>query len=303
MRVLITGAAGFVGRRLHAALAARGDSVVACDRELDVSDDARVRSAIARSEPNAIVHLAAIASVAECARDPLRAFRVNVLGTRAVLEAALRGARGARVLLVSSAAIYGSAAPGSAGFDENAALRPDTHYARTKAAADGLGRLYQTRGLDVVRARPFNHTGEGRPETFVEARLARDVVEIAARVRAPRVALPNPTSQRDFLHVDDVVAAYLALLDERVAPGAYNVASGEAITLRVLAERLCALAQVSPELALQDDALRAPDASVGVAHKLRAATDWRPQRALDDALRELLSEQRARLESRRGTPR
>jgi GDP-4-dehydro-6-deoxy-D-mannose reductase len=295
MRVLITGAAGFVGRRLEAALAARGDTVLACDRELDVSDARLVRDAVARAAPDAIAHLAAIASVPECAGDPARAFRVNVLGARAVLEAALREAPRARALLVSSAAIYGSAPPGSAGFDERAPLRPETHYARTKAAADSMGAAYQARGLAVVRARPFNHTGWGRPEAFAEARLARDVAEIAARRRPPRIVLPNATSQRDFLHVDDVVDAYLALLDARVAPDAYNVASGEAVSLSALAERLCALAKVKADIAPQDDPLRPPDATVGVADKLRAATGWRPRRALDDALRELLEEQRARL--------
>ena len=297
MRVLITGAAGFVGRRLQAALSQRGDDVIARDRELDVRDAARVQDAVARTAPHAIVHLAAIASVAEAAREPEQAFRVNVLGARAVLEAARREAPRARVLLVSSAAIYGSAPPGGAGFDERAPLRPDTHYARTKAAADLLGAAYQARGLAVVRARPFNHTGSGRPDTFVEARLARDVAEIAARRRPPRIALPNASSQRDFLHVDDVVDAYLALLDARVAPGAYNVASGEALSLSALAERLCALAEVKAEIEREDDPLRPPDVTVGVAEKLRAATAWRPQRTLGEALGELLAEQRARLAS------
>ena len=295
MRVLVTGAGGFVGRRLVAALAARGDAVLAHDRELDVTDAARVREAVAKLRPDAIAHLAAIASVAECAREPVRAFRVNVLGTRALLEAALRESPRARVLLVSTAAIYGSAPLGSAGFDESAGLRPGSDYARTKASADLLAADYAERGLAVVRARPFNHTGAGRPESYVEARLARDVAEIAASRREPRLELPNPTSQRDFLHVDDVIDAYLALLGPDVAPGAYNVASGEAVTMRELARRLCSLAAVNATLAETSDPLRPPDATLGVSHKLRAATGWRPRRTLDDALRELLAEQRLRL--------
>lgn len=295
MRVFVTGAAGFVGRRLCAALAARGHAVTASDRELDVADAGRVRAAIASAAPDAIAHLAAVAFVPDAERDPLRAFRVNVLGTRAVLEGALREAPRARVLLVTTAAIYGSAAPGSRGFDERSPLRPTTAYARTKAAADLLGAAYAARGLAVVRARPFNHTGAGRPLGFVEARLARDVAEIAAGRRAPPLALANPESQRDFLHVDDVIEAYLALLDPAVPPGAYNVASGEAVTIAEVAARLCALAGVEPALAVARDPLRAPDASIGQASALRAATGWRPCRALDGTLRELLDEARARL--------
>jgi GDP-4-dehydro-6-deoxy-D-mannose reductase len=297
MRVLVTGAAGFVGKRLCAALEARGDVALARDRELDVCDAERVRAAVGESAPDAIVHLAAISSVSECESDPARAFRVNLLGSRAVLEGALREAPRAWVLLVTSAAIYGSAQPGGAGFDESAPLRPGTSYARTKAAADLLGAAYAERGLAVVRARPFNHTGSGRPEAFVEARLARDIAEIAAGRRPARLEIANATSQRDFLHVDDVIAAYLALLDRRAAPGAYNVASGEPLTLATLAARLCRLANVSPAIVATSDPLRAPDATIGSADKLRTATAWRPQRPLDDALQEVLGEQRERVAS------
>jgi GDP-4-dehydro-6-deoxy-D-mannose reductase len=278
-------------------LAARGDEVVAHDRELDVADAPRLRDAVVAARPDAIAHLAAIAFVPDAERDPLHAFRVNTLGTRAVLEAALREAPRARVLAVTTAAIYGSAAPGSAGFDERSALRPATAYARTKAAADLLGAAYAARGLAVVRARPFNHSGAGRPESFVESRLARDVAEIAAGRRAPRIELANPASQRDFLHVDDVVSAYLALLDPRVPAGAYNVASGDAVDIDGIAQRLCRLAGVSAERVATLDPLRPPDATIGSAQKLRAATGWRPARTLDDALGELLAEWRARIAS------
>lgn len=297
MRVFVTGAAGFVGRRLCAALAARGDEVIASDRELDVADPLRVRAAIGGARPDAIAHLAAIASVPEAERDPARAFRVNTLGSRAVLEAALQLAPRARVLLVTTAAIYGSAAPGSTGFDESSPLRPATPYARTKAAADGLGAAFAARGLAVVRARPFNHTGPGRPDTFVESRLARDVAEIAAGRRAPRLELANASSERDFLHVNDVVAAYLALLVPSVPAGAYNVASGEPLTIAQLAERLCRLARIAPELVATRDPLRPPDATIGRAAKLRAATPWRPLRTLDDTLGELLVDWRERVAS------
>jgi GDP-4-dehydro-6-deoxy-D-mannose reductase len=295
MRVLVTGASGFVGRRLCARLAACGDTVISRDRELDVVDAARLREVVRAERPGAIVHLAALSSVADCERQPADAFRVNLLGSLAVLRAASERAPDARVLLVTSGAIYGSAARADAGFDETAALRPASAYARSKAAADRLGALFAERGLAVVRARPFNHTGAGRPETFVEARLARDVVQIAARRRPPRLELPNATSRRSFLHVDDVVDAYVALLEPRVPPGAYNVAGDESVTLGELAQRLCRIAGVAAEIEAAADPLRAPDASVGLAERIRAATGWRPRRSLDDALRELLAEQRDKL--------
>ena len=295
MRVFVTGAEGFVGARLVAALEARGDGVVARDRELDVVDAGRVRAEVEEARPHAIAHLAAVSQVPEAEAAPERAFRVNVLGTRAVLEAALRCAPRARVLLVTSAAVYGSAGVAADGFDERAPLRPQSAYARSKAAADLLGGAYAARGLAVVRARPFNHTGRGRPAAFVESRLARDVAEIAAGRRAPRLEVPNAASRRDFLHVDDVIAAYLALLGPHALSGAYNIASGEALGIGALARRLCALAGIAPEIVETPDPLRAPDSTIGVATKLREATGWSPQRSLDDTLRELLGEWRARI--------
>ncbi len=295
MRIWVTGAAGFVGKRLCARLAASGAELFGSDRELDVTDAARVRAAVAAARPNAIVHLAAISLVPEAEADPARAFRVNLAGARNVLAAAERGAPDARVLLVTTAALYGSAALGSAGFDESAPLRPATAYARSKASADLLGGVFAARGLDVVRARPFNHTGAGRPAAFVESRIARDLVEIAAGRRTPRLELANPDSQRDFLHVDDVIEAYLALLAPGVPAGAYNVASGSAITIAELAQRLCRLAGVAPEIVHSRDPARLPDATLGVATKLLAATAWRPRRSLDDTLAELLADWRERL--------
>jgi GDP-4-dehydro-6-deoxy-D-mannose reductase len=294
MRVWVTGAAGFVGRRLCARLRETGAEVIASDRELDVADPARVRRALREARPDAIAHLAAIALVPEAEADPARAFRVNYGGAHAVLSGAAAEVPRARVLLVTSAAVYGAAAPGAAGFSEHDELRPVSSYARGKAAADLLGARYAAEGLYVVRARPFNHTGAGRPAAFVESRLARDVVRIAAGTAPARLALSNADSQRDFLHADDVVAAYLALLAPGVAAGAYNIASGIHISLRTLAQRLCALASVAPEIAETRDPLRPPDASFGSAARLMRATGWRPQRSLDATLRELLDDWRTR---------
>jgi nucleoside-diphosphate-sugar epimerase len=298
VRVFVTGADGFVGRALLARLRARGDEALGSDRdELDVTDGARVRAALAAARPDALVHLAAISFVPEAEDDRARAFRVNYVGTRNVLAAASAEAPRARVLLVSSSTVYGSAAPGAPPFDEAAPLRPANAYARTKAAADLLGAAFAARGLAVWRARPWNHTGAGRPDRFVESSIARQLVEIEAGRRPPRLALGALDSLRDFLHVEDVVDAYLALLAGDAAPGAYNVASGSGVTIRALLERLLAKTRVRPEIVVEAARLRPPDGSVGSAARLAAATGWAPRRTLDAALVELLEDWRQRIRS------
>ncbi|MEN8159575.1 MAG: GDP-mannose 4,6-dehydratase [Myxococcota bacterium] len=289
MRVFVTGAAGFVGRRLVPRLVEAGAHVETADRELDVSDAALVERAFAATEPDAIVHLAAVSSVPEAEANRALAFRVNFLGTRAVLAGALGVAPRARVLLVSSCTVYGSAAPGSPPFDESAPLDPRDAYARTKAASDLLGAAYAARGLDVVRARPWNHTGAGRPDRFVESSLARQITAIEAGRSEPRIAVGNLESVRDFLHVDDVVDAYLALLEPTVPAGVYNVASGDGLSIRGLLDRLLARSSARPEIVVDPARVRPADLTVGTAEKLRAATGWQPRRGAARAFDELLA--------------
>jgi len=298
VKIFVTGAAGFVGGALVAQLRTSGAAVAGAEGEVDVTDAARVREAFAAARPDAIVHLAAISSVSEAEADVLRTFRVNYLGTRAVLASAAAAAPHARVLLASSCVVYGSAAPGAPPFDETAPLRPRDAYARSKAAADLLGAAFAGRGLDVVRARPWNHTGAGRPDRFVEASLARQLAEIEAGLRPPRLEVGSLDSVRDFLHVDDVVDAYRALLQPGVPAGVYNVASGRGLTIRALLERLIARSAARPEVVVDPARVRPPDATTGSAAKLARATGWAPRRGLETALDELLASWRSEIARR-----
>jgi len=296
VRVFVTGARGFVGTRLVARLAARGDAVVGVDREVDVSRPEALRPALASATPDAVVHLAAVSFVPDSWSDPEATFRINFLGCRALLDAALVEAPRARVVLVSSGAIYGNAPPGAPPFREDAPLRPGSPYAWTKAAADRLGGVYAERGLEVVRARPFNHTGPGRPDRFAESSFARQIAELELGRRSGPLAVGNLDAVRDFLDVEDVVDAYLALLDPQrpgLAGGVYNVASGRGRSARELLDALVAKSPVSPEIVPDPERWRATDASVGDARRLAEATGWTPRRDLDDTLSRLLEHWRA----------
>lgn len=289
MRIWITGAAGFVGRRLTAALTAAGHTVIGVDREVEITDAPRVARSLASARADAIVHLAAMSSPAGSLREPTPAARVNYWGTRAVLEAARSEAPNARVLLVTSGAVYGNSGVGAAPFRESDALAPPTPYARSKACADLLGAHYAERGVDVVRVRPFNHTGPGQAPEFVAPAFARQVAAIAAGRSEPRIAVGNLDSVRDFLDVDDVVDAYQRLLDRGVPADAYNVASGVGRRIGDLLETLIELAGTRCAIEVDPARVRPTDTAVGDASRVRAVTGWEPRVPWTDTLRRLLT--------------
>lgn len=299
MRVVVTGAAGFVGRRLVARLEGRGDVVHGFDQELDVSDAGAVTDFVRRHRPEAVVHLAARSSVAASFDDAAAVYRVNYLGARSVLTAVHEAAPAARLLLVGSGECYGPGQRDAPGFDETSPLRPHSPYAQAKAAADLLGARFAERGLSVVRARPFPHTGPGQSDAFAASSFARQLAELEAGLRPARLHVGELDSVRDYLDVDDVVAAYLELLDPAVATGCYNVASGIGVTLRHVLDLLLSHSSAQPEIVVDPTRLRPADTSVGCAAKLRHATGWAPRVPLADTLGRLLGAWRAGLNAAR----
>ena len=287
MRVFVTGASGFVGRRLLPRLEAHGHRVKGVDREVDITDPAALEGALRREKPDAVVHLAAMSSVARSWREPERCYALNWGGTRNLLRATAQACPAARVLLIGSADAYGTTEPRDQPFDEATPLAPRSPYARTKVAAELLGEIAAEQGRDIVRVRAFNHTGKGQADQFVVSSFARQVAAIRRGDQEPVMRVGNLESIRDFLHVDDVIDAYAHLLDPSVPADVYNVASARPVRIQEVLDRLIAMAEITPTVERDPERFRATDWSVGSAERLRQATGWRPQVALEAILREL----------------
>jgi GDP-4-dehydro-6-deoxy-D-mannose reductase len=282
--ILVTGAQGFVGRHLLAELGDRARPL-----EADVTDPEALAEAIA--DADGIVHLAALSSAAESWHDAAETWRVNVLGTVNVLQAA----RGMRVLVASTADVYGEAA--EVPTPETAPMAPTSPYAASKAAAEIAAEQARRAGADVVVARAFQHEGPGRDERFAVGSWAAQIAR-TEEAGGGTLYVGDLTAKRDITDVRDVCRAYALLLDPSVPPGTYNVATGTSVEMREVLELLVGLATVPIEV--EHDPARLRPGSIaelcGDASRLRAATGWAPTIPLEQTLADTLAAARAATE-------
>jgi GDP-4-dehydro-6-deoxy-D-mannose reductase len=297
----VTGGGGFVGRHLQDGLQERYDRVVAPPHEqLDLLDAEAVRSSVADAAPQAVYHLAALASVARSWEDPGRTLHANLAMTVNLLEAVRAQAPDAAVVLAGSSEVYGP--PAELPVDEDAPLRPQNPYAVSKAACDLLaGQYADAHGLGAVRLRMFNQAGPGQSDTYVLASLARQVAEAELDGR-PECLLQagDVSAARDFTDVRDASRAYLAAPE--LEPGPYNVCSESAIPVSALIELLGQAARVPVRHEVDPARLRPGEVPEirGSAARLRTATGWRPEIPLEQTVGDTLEDWRGRLAAARG---
>lgn len=306
--VLVTGGSGFVGPYLIAALEALGRPVVALGRapetvagapwppavspewrDVDLRDRAAIDRLIADVQPAEVYHLAGLSSVADSFIDPAPTYEVNVLGTVYLLDAIRRFVPPARVLLISSAEVYGGL---SSPLDETCPFAPANPYAASKVAAEMVAvEQFRSHGLQVVRARAFNHTGPGQLPRFVVAAFAQQIAQIEAGRQSPVMGVGNLSARRDFLDVRDVVNAYLALMAKGSAGAAYNVCSGRAVAMQEILDGFLAAAKVSITASRDETLFRPVDVPelVGSHAAITQATGWTPAIPLRQTLADVLA--------------
>lgn len=319
MRVLVTGITGFAGPYVADALRVRGHAVHALVRgdardpgppqhleaahRADLTDPAAVDAAVAAAAPEAIVHLGGWSDPAAAEHEPEAVYRVNLHGTLALLAAVRARTPQARLLVVSSLLVYGAVLRRELPVREDTPLRPLGVYGASKAAAE-IAALQWSRayGLDVVVARPFNHTGAGQRSDFVCAAIARQLAAVEAGRQEPVLRLGNLDPVRDFSDVRDIAAGYVALLERGRRGEAYNLCSGEGVSVAEVVALLRTIARVPVHVRSDPGRRRAldPERFVGTYEKARADTGWCPGTPLLATLGWVLDDWRARETSRPG---
>ena len=313
-RALITGAAGFVGQWLCRALLAAGwdvvgagvaaqppDGILTDDERrsvrwllADVRNQADVARIVGYTRPDAVFHLAGVTFVPDAQGDPLLAHEINVLGAARLLHEIRTKKRGGEidpvVLIVGSAEQYGIGEPERLRVETDAQA-PVTVYAASKAAQEIVAlEAARSDGVRVVATRSFNHSGVGQAEHFLLPALVRRARAIRAGAE-PHLRIGNAETVRDFLHVRDVVRAYLLLVDHGKAGEVYNVCSGRGERVRNLAARILIAVGADAEVEVDPSLVRRVEIPwlVGDATKLRDTTGWTPSFTCDDIIADLIN--------------
>jgi GDP-4-dehydro-6-deoxy-D-mannose reductase len=310
---LVTGGNGFVAQWAVRAMLGRGWTVTAAgigsvadvgllddaQREavrwvsMDVTRQEEIASVVDEAKPDAVLHLAAVSHVPDAMRNPGYAYEVNSVGTVRLLAEIGRLRRAGEadpvVLVVGSAEQYGRHELSEMPLSEDAAQRPLTLYAASKVAQEVAAlQAFRSEGLRVICTRSFNHSGAGQGKDFLLPALVRRALVLPPA--GGRLTIGNGDTVRDFLHVADVVDAYLSLLQAGIAGEAYNVCSGEGLSVRALAGLVLQRVGVSADISTDQAFARPVDVPVQIGSnaKLRRATGWAPRHTREDIIDDLI---------------
>jgi GDP-4-dehydro-6-deoxy-D-mannose reductase len=300
VKILVTGATGFVGRWLIRDLEAAGHDALGApaSSQLDITEAPAVAAFVTAARPDAIAHLAGMSYGPDARRDPERALAINADGTRSVLLAAAAASGRPPVLVVSSSEVYGAPAPTDLPLAETAPLRSDQPYGMSKLAQERVAfELAGADGSTAVIARPFNHAGPGQRPAFVVPAFARRVLQ-ARTEGSRRIVAGNVDVRRDFTDVRDVVRAYRLILESlrpggpSTEPRVYNIASGQSVAIREIARAFGSMAGVEIEIEVDPSLVRATDPPDirGDSSSIARDFGWQPTIPFDVTLRDVFQQ-------------
>lgn len=272
MRVAVTGANGFTGRFVSAALLKVGATPVVL--EVDLRDQAAVEATVNALTFDRVIHLAGHAFVD--ASDYQSFYAVNQLGTFNLLDAVANKKPGARCILASTAQVYGPKAEGL--ISENAPADPVNHYAISKYAMERGANLWHDR-LEIITTRPFNYTGIGQDTKYLIPKIVDHF-----RRRAKVIELGNTWVRRDFGDVRSVAAAYAGLVMAPEVPPVVNIATGTVSSIDVILSTLTEISDHSINVKVNPAFVRKGDVEVlrGDPTQLRTTlANWQPRPIAD----------------------
>lgn len=298
--ILVTGSMGFVGRSLVPALSlCFPDAQIhamdsGSDRQgLDIRDEKAVAKLLETTEPDAVVNLAAISHIPTSFSEPKKTWDVNLQGTLNLLNGLQERERECVFLQIGSGDCYGDSFKLGIPVTEETPFKPLNPYAASKAAADIASYSYRNSCLKIIRARPFNHTASGQSNQFVVSAFAEQIALAERGQKSPSIQVGNLDAQRCFLHLNDVVDAYLKLLlhSQSINSGdAFNIASDSPVEISMLLNQLLDLSEVEISVEVDPERMRPTDIPIACADSglIKQATGWHVKVGLREMLLDVL---------------
>ncbi len=310
-KVLITGISGFAGSHLAEYLISQKTyevagtflfkkSLVNVDHikqnlhlvELNLVDQKKTSEVVKEIKPDLIFHLAALPAVGNSFKNPAETMINNITAQINILEAIKKlNFFDTRILIVSSADVYGKVPPEELPMDENTAFRPTNTYAVSKIAQDFLGfQYYISYRLKIIRVRPFNHIGPRQSAGFVVADFAKKIAEIERKKREPLLEVGNLGTKRDFTDVRDMVRAYEMVIKKGEEGEVYNIGSGVSYSMSDILERLLSFSKIKIKVEIDPLLFRPEDSPDRICDnkKFVELTGWKPSIPIEESLKDTL---------------
>lgn len=309
-KALVTGITGFAGSFLAEHLVKTGEYEVVGTylsdaslanissvqdkvklHKVDLTNFDDTKKIIAEEKPELVFHLAALPSPADSFKDPSRFINNNISAQVNILESVRAADITPRILIVSSAEVYGDVKPSDLPIDEDTALRPVNPYSVSKVAQDFMGLQYfLSYKLPIVRVRPFNHIGPRQSTSFVVASFAKKIVDIERGIIEPVLKVGNLAAKRDFTDVRDTMEAYVRVLEQGEPGEVYNIGSGKSYKIEDILNKLLSFSEKEIKVEIDQSLFRPVDVAELICDntKIRKATGWEPKIPIDQTLRETL---------------
>lgn len=308
MKVLVTGAGGFVGRHLTAELAAAGMELILTSnvagpitvpsgktfavKNINISDRNGLGALFAETKPDAVVHLAAVSHVVNAQNERETLSAVNIVGTHNVCAAAASTGKPVTFLFVSTSLVYGSGSTATNEdflFDERSLPAPDSAYGASKLAGEFIVRSFADKNFKPFIVRPFNHIGPGQSPNFVCPGLAG---KIAAAEEGSTIKVGNLKTFRDFTDVRDVVRAYRLILTKTPAEDLFVIGSGSAVRIDDILTSFIKISGKSLKTEVDAALLRDVDPPKLCANAERAKNSlgWSPELSLSETFKGIYRE-------------
>ncbi|HLP60271.1 MAG TPA: GDP-mannose 4,6-dehydratase [Candidatus Deferrimicrobium sp.] len=316
-KILITGCSGFLGtflsRHLREGDGQTGNHINPFEvsgiteeadykssqimvHHVDIRDREKVFSAVEAVKPDVTFHLAAVANVGYSWKNQASTYEINFIGSSNLLEALGEFVPGSRVLLMSTAELYGKSQQNV--MDENTPTTARNPYALSKKAMEMLGDLYlDAQKLDIIKLRSFNFTGPGQDRKFVASDFSYQIAEIEKGKREPIIRVGNLSAVRDISDVRDIARFLKVIAEKGESGGIYNLCSGKAYSIRELLDILLSLAAVKIEVVVDTDKIRPIDIPrlVGDNRRTREMFGLNHEYSIEQTLTDLLNYWRQRI--------